>query len=52
MDEHHATRRAIGIFDVSHMGRFYFSGPDIDGFLDGLTTRRVAGIEPGRIRYS
>ncbi|MFM7563511.1 MAG: glycine cleavage system aminomethyltransferase GcvT [Planctomycetota bacterium] len=52
MDEHHATRRAIGIFDVSHMGRFYFSGPNIDGFLDGLTTRRVAGIEPGRIRYS
>ncbi len=52
MEEHHATRKAVGIFDVSHMGRFYFSGPNIDGFLDGLTTRRVAGIEPGRIRYS
>jgi|694.fasta_scaffold88587_2 aminomethyltransferase len=52
MEEHHATRKAIGIFDVSHMGRFYFSGPNIESFMDGLTTRRVVGIEPGRIRYS
>ena len=52
MDEHHATRKAVGIFDVSHMGRFYFSGSNIESFLDGLTTRRILGIEPGRIRYS
>lgn len=52
IDEHHATRRAVGIFDVSHMGRFDFHGSGIDGWLDRLTTRRVAGMEPGRIRYS
>ncbi|MEZ6096372.1 MAG: glycine cleavage system aminomethyltransferase GcvT [Pirellulaceae bacterium] len=52
IDEHHATRTAVGIFDVSHMGRFYFHGDDIDGFLDSLTTRRVAGVEQGKIRYS
>ena len=52
IDEHHATRKAAGIFDVSHMGRFYFSGDGVDTFLDRLTTRRVAGIGPGRIRYS
>ena len=52
MDEHHQTRNAIGMFDVSHMGRLYFSGSDVDKFLDSLTTRRVAGVECGRIRYS
>ncbi len=52
IDEHHATRRAVGIFDVSHMGRFDFHGTGIDQWLDRLTTRRVAGVEPGRIRYS
>jgi aminomethyltransferase len=34
------------------MGRFYFEGNGIDRFLDKLTTRRVAGVEPGKIRYS
>ena len=50
--EHHQTRNAVGMFDVSHMGRLYFSGPEIDVFLDTLTTRRVAGVETGKIRYS
>ena len=52
IDEHRQTRNAIGIFDVSHMGRLYFEGTDVDKFLDSLTTRRVAGVECGRIRYS
>lgn len=52
IDEHHQTRNAIGMFDVSHMGRLYFDGPDVESFLDGLTTRRIAGVECGRIRYS
>lgn len=52
IDEHHQTRNAVGMFDVSHMGRFYFSGTGIDQFLDRFTTRRVARVEPGKIRYS
>ncbi len=52
IDEHHRTRNSIGMFDVSHMGRLYFSGEAIDKFLDTLTTRRVAGVECGKIRYS
>lgn len=52
IDEHHQTRRSIGMFDVSHMGRLYFSGADVDKFLDRLTTRRVAGVQCGKIRYS
>jgi len=50
--EHHQTRNAFGLFDVSHMGRLYFSGDNVGEFLDGLTTRRVAGIDPGKVRYS
>ncbi len=52
IDEHLATRSAIGLFDVSHMGRFFFQGSLIDTFLDRFTTRRVAGMEIGKIRYS
>lgn len=52
IDEHHQTRNAVGMFDVSHMGRLYFHGAEVDKFLDTLTTRRVAGVECGKIRYS
>jgi aminomethyltransferase len=52
VQEHLQTRNAFGLFDVSHMGRLYFSGDGVGEFLDGLTTRRVAGIDPGKIRYS
>ena len=52
VEEHHQTRNAFGLFDVSHMGRLYFSGANVGPYLDSLTTRRVDGIEPGKIRYS
>ena len=52
IDEHHATRNAVGLFDVSHMGRFSFNGADAGRFLDQLTTRRVVDTGVGRIRYS
>lgn len=50
--EHAATRTAVGLFDVSHMGRFRFAGPGGERFLDSLVTRRVAGTRSGQIRYS
>lgn len=54
MNEHHQTRKSVGMFDVSHMGRIWFHGDNevIGRWLDGLTSRRVAGVEPGKIRYS
>ncbi len=30
--EHNATRNAVGLFDVSHMGRIYFTGPARSSF--------------------
>jgi aminomethyltransferase len=50
--EHLATRTAVGLFDISHMGRLRFDGPDAARFLDGLVTRRVADLAPGQIRYA
>ena len=29
IQEHHQTRKAVGLFDVSHMGRFFFYGTDV-----------------------
>jgi aminomethyltransferase len=52
VEEHLATRRAAGVFDVSHMARLRFDGPDAAGFLDRLLTRRVSDLPPCRIRYS
>jgi aminomethyltransferase len=50
--EHLATRQAAGLFDVSHMGRIRFEGPASERFLDSIVTRRVAGMQPGQIRYA
>ncbi|MFM8413268.1 MAG: glycine cleavage system aminomethyltransferase GcvT [Planctomycetota bacterium] len=52
VDEHLATRRAAGIFDVSHMGRLAIAGPAAIGWLDALLTRRVADLAPGQVRYT
>jgi aminomethyltransferase len=52
LEEHHATRRAAGLFDVSHMGRFRFTGVGAAAFLDRLVTRRVTDMEVGQIRYA
>jgi aminomethyltransferase len=50
--EHQATRHAAGLFDVSHMGRLRLTGSGAEAFLDRLLTRKVAGLSPGKIRYS
>jgi aminomethyltransferase len=51
-EEHHAVRKAAGLFDISHMGRLKFTGPDACRFLDHLVTNDVTKIAPGRIRYA
>jgi aminomethyltransferase len=52
VDEHLATRRAAGLFDVSHMGRLSVTGPAAIAWLDSLLTRRVADLAPGQVRYT
>jgi aminomethyltransferase len=50
--EHQATRAAAGLFDVSHMGRIRFDGPDAARLLDAILTRNVAKLRVGQVRYS
>lgn len=52
VDEHHAVRRRAGIFDISHMGRIWFSGPDHVALLDKLLTNNVAKMPVGQVRYA
>jgi aminomethyltransferase len=52
VDEHHATRNAVGVFDISHMGRLEFPGPSVVPFLDSIVTRRVADLGQTQIRYA
>ncbi len=52
VEEHLATRRGAGLFDVSHMGRLRLDGAGAARFLDRLLTRRVLDLPLGKIRYS
>src|SRR5688572_6823077 len=51
-EEHNATRNAIGVFDISHMGRLQFFGPEVAQLLDRVVTRRVIDLKPDQIRYA
>ncbi len=46
-----AVRTGAGLFDVSHMGRVYISGPSATAFLDTVLTGSAATLEVGRARY-
>ena len=52
LEEHQAVRTAVGLFDISHMARLFFSGPDAAAWLDRVTTNHVARLKPGQIQYS
>ena len=50
--EHNWTRDHAGLFDVSHMGQLVFSGEGVAEALEALLPADVAGLVPGRMRYS
>ena len=50
-EEHNATRNAVGVFDISHMGRFDLGG-ETDTLFERVLTRRFADMRPNQIRYS
>lgn len=52
VEEHRTTRTSSSLFDVSHMGRVYFSGPGAKDLLDQLVTNSVAPMEPGQAKYA
>jgi len=50
-EEHRIVRRSAGLFDVSHMGRFYIQGSGSTDFLDHLITSDVKSLKPGQSGY-
>ena len=38
IEEHHATRRSAGLFDIAHMGQITVTGPDAAAYLSHLVT--------------
>jgi aminomethyltransferase len=50
--EHDAVRKAVGMFDVSHMGNFFISGKDAQAFLQKMTVNNVAKLGPMDVQYS
>jgi aminomethyltransferase len=52
LDEHDAVRRAVGMFDLSHMAQFVATGERVPAWLDGLTANEVATMRPNQARYN
>ena len=51
--EHHAVRRAAGVFDVSHMCVVDLRGPRVRAFLQSLLANDVGRLRiPGKALYS
>ncbi|MEM6312578.1 MAG: glycine cleavage system aminomethyltransferase GcvT [Planctomycetota bacterium] len=51
IEEHTACRTGGALFDVSHMGRLRFTGPDAGTFLETVFTRCVTDLADGQSRY-
>ena len=52
MAEHLGTRGGAGLFDVSHMGRFGFSGEGALAFLQHVLTNNAAALDVGEAQYT
>jgi len=52
MQEHHAVRRACGIFDVSHMGQVEVKGPDAIAFMQKVSSNDAARLKDGDAMYA
>jgi aminomethyltransferase len=51
VEEHQAVRTAAGVFDISHMGRLSFAGPDALALIQEVYTNNAAAMKDGQVRY-
>ncbi len=52
LEEHHAVRNSIGVFDISHMGEVFVNGPGASVWLNELLTNNVDRLGLGESQYS
>lgn len=50
--EHTAVRSAVGVFDVSHLGKAVVSGPGAAEFVNACLTNDLTRIAPGQAQYT
>lgn len=52
LEEHHAVRNALGVFDISHMGQLVVRGPGAAEWLNRMLTNNLDRIETGECQYT
>ncbi|MGC4847753.1 glycine cleavage system aminomethyltransferase GcvT [Micromonospora sp. DT15] len=52
LKEHTAVRTAVGVFDVSHLGKARVSGPGAADFVNSCLSNDLGRIGPGRAQYT
>ena len=52
IEEHNTVRNAVGVFDVSHMGEFWVSGPGALPLIQRVTTNDASKLVDGKVQYS
>ena len=52
LEEHAAVRERAGVFDVSHMGEVFVTGPEATRFLQRITVNDIERLTDGTGQYS
>ncbi|MEV0807346.1 glycine cleavage system aminomethyltransferase GcvT [Micromonospora sp. NPDC050200] len=52
LKEHTAVRTAVGVFDVSHLGKARVTGPGAAEFVNACLSNDLGRIGPGRAQYT
>ncbi len=52
IDEHNTVRKAVGLFDVSHMGEIEIRGPEALDLVNYVSTNNAAKLNIGQAHYS
>ena len=50
--EHTAVREAVGIFDVSHLGKVMVTGPGASAYVNATLSNDLRKIVPGKAQYT
>ena len=52
VSEHNATRNAVGLFDVSHLGKALVRGAGAAQFVNSALTNDLGRVGPGKAQYT
>src|SRR6187401_3843750 len=50
--EHTSVREAVGLFDVSHLGKATVRGPGAAAYVNATMTNDLGKIDPGQAQYT